>query len=402
MRGDKRFNTRHRNGVHLTLRCKDGSTVLVQSALTAISGESALLSEELASSPTSPKSSDIGRSATKRPSLTRPCSGTPPVCIIVADAHGKILQVNPAFESLTGFRQRELVGKSGWDAGLLDDDQRQASMTRFRELLGGATRTQSLLRVFTKKGGIRIIETHTTLTRSPSGVPQRFIITGMDVTEQKRLEAEVIKVAEQKNKCASATICTMVLARRYTGILSLSEALEGDLEGSARAELGRIRQLVSDAIQQVRELSHGITPGAVKHRSLGASLHLMLEGLRSSRLHCECHCDFEPDFKSPDAATQLFRIAQEAVANAIKHGRPEKIAVYLRRSSGNRGLMEIHDDGTGISGTQVGSVRGHWNPRYALPNWAFGRLVQSYQSARRRHGGNLPFLLCPLESLLVS
>lgn len=385
MRQDRRFNTRHRSGVQLRLQCKDGTTLLVQSALTAISSDTTLLARGIGIFTDITEEHRYRQERDEAARFNEALLQDAPVCIVVADAHGIILRVNPAFEELTGFRQREVVGKSGWDTGLLDDDQRQGSLGRFHELLGGASSTQSLLRIFTKKDGIRIVETHTTLTRSADGKPQRFIITGMDVTEQKRLEAEVINVAEQEQMRLGNDLHDGV-GQTLTGILSLSEALESDLQGEAQRELGRIRQLVSDAVQQVRELSHGMTPGAVKHRGLGASLRLMLERLSSSRLQCECHCEFEPEFSNPDAATHLFRIAQEAVSNAIKHGRPKKISICLRRSNGNRGLMEIHDDGAGIKVSKAARAEGIG---IRVMRYRIGLLGGTFSIANQQGGGTV-------------
>jgi signal transduction histidine kinase len=138
----------------------------------------------------------------------------------------------------------------------------------------------------------------------------------------------------------------------------LTEALEATLEGNAAREAGRIRVLVRDAIEQVRQLSHGLSPAAVKHRGLASSLRLLARQTSNARIKCTCQIEWEPEFKNHEVETHLFRIAQEAVTNAVKHGRPKNITISLRLVSETSGLMEIRDDGAGFQRTKSKRLEG--------------------------------------------
>ena len=66
-----------------------------------------------------------------------------------------------------------------------------------------------------------------------------------------------------------------------------------------------------------------------------------------SKIICTFECDPPPLIHNPNAATQLYRIAQEAVNNAIRHGKPKQIVISLA-SRKDRAELTIEDDGVGL------------------------------------------------------
>ena len=357
MQRDRRFNRLFSKGVKLTLLRKDGRRVFVQAALSAISDGIVLFSQGIAIFTDITKEQQIRRERDEQARFTEALVNEAPTCIIVMDPGGKILRVNPAVEELTGFTARNLVGKSIWKSGLIDTEQAAGSRARFGELVSGEKRVNATLRIFTKTGGAKIVEAQSTAARTPDGEVLCIVTTAMDVTEQKRLEAEVIKIAEAEQMRIGNDLHDGV-GQVLTGIMSLTEALEYQLSGDTQKEAARIRELVRDAIQQVRQLSHGLSPAAVKHRGLAASLRLLADQVRSSRLDCRCVFEMEPKLKDSECETHLFRIAQEAVNNAMRHGKPKHVTIFLRPGQGDQCLMEIMDDGVGIDTKKPRSADG--------------------------------------------
>lgn len=347
MQCDRRFNRLFSKGVKLTLRRKDGRHVYVQAALSAISDGVVLFSQGIAIFTDITEEQQIRKEHDEQARFTEALVNEAPTCIVVMDPAGVILRINPAVEELTGFSSRKLVGKVFWQSGLIDPDQASASRARFASLLGGEKRVNSTLRIFTKAGGTKTVEAQSTAARSPSGDVLCIVTTAMDVTEQKRLEAEVIKIAEAEQMRIGNDLHDGV-GQVLTGIMSLTEALEYQLTGDTQKEAARIRELVRDAIQQVRQLSHGLSPAAVKLRGLAASLRLLSDQIRSNLLDCRCEFEVEPRLNNAEAETHLFRIAQEAVNNAMRHGRPRNITIRLRSPGVDQCLMEIQDDGVGL------------------------------------------------------
>lgn len=357
MKQEKRFNSRYRQGVRLTLLNQRGGKVHAQVALTAIVDEEGTFDQGIAIFTDITEEQRLREEFDEQARFNEALLKEAPVCILVLSPGGEIMSINPATEQLTGYTSKQLVGKDLWKSGLIGDDQIGESLERFRSLTEGKQRINSTLRIYTKSGGIRIVDAQSTAARRPDGEPVCIIATVLDVTEHRRLESEVIRVAEQEQMRIGNDLHDGV-GQILTGILSLTEALECSLTGGLAQEANRIQVLVKEAIDQVRQLSHGLSPAAVKHRGLGASLRLLAQQTSNARVLCACVIEWEPEFRDHEMETHLFRIAQEAVANAMKHGKPKKITISLRRASGTHGLMEIRDDGTGFQRAKSRRVEG--------------------------------------------
>jgi PAS domain S-box-containing protein len=347
MQRERRFNSLYRKGVELTLIRKDGLSVDMKVALTSIGDGVVLFSQGIAIFTDVTDEQRYRRERDQQARFNEVLLQRAPVGIIIANTQGQIIDINPAIEELTGYKMREILGKTGWECGVMHPDEVEGSKDRFRQLMEGAPKVNSTLRFLTKRGGIRIVEMQTTASRKPTGEIICLILTVVDVTEQKRLEAEIIKVAEQEQRRIGHDLHDGV-GQILTGIMSLTEALEFDLKDEPAKQAGRIRELVREAIQQVRMLSHGLSPSAVQHRSLGSALKGLADRTQHSKLRCVYVGDWEPEFKDSETETHLFRMVQEALNNALKHGRPRKITISLTHYQKNQGLVMVEDDGVGI------------------------------------------------------
>lgn len=133
-----------------------------------------------------------------------------------------------------------------------------------------------------------------------------------------------------------------------TGISLLSRSLANGLkrEGSTSHEdAAQISDLADDASNQIRQISRGLMPSEVVNRGLSSSL---LDLARITRESCgfECEAAIDPSIDINDGAveTHLFRIAQEAVNNAVRHSGGSRIAIEVSEVDGNPQL-EVRDNG---------------------------------------------------------
>jgi signal transduction histidine kinase len=115
------------------------------------------------------------------------------------------------------------------------------------------------------------------------------------------------------------------------------------------AEAAQIAELLSESIAQARDVARGLYIVPLEAGGLGAALDEFLAQMRG-RNGVACDLIEKQQVPALDEAigTNLFRIAQEAVTNAIKHGKPQRIIVTLSLNEKNI-YLEIADDGTGIS-----------------------------------------------------
>lgn len=272
-----------------------------------------------------------------------------PVAIGLFHPDGTIRRMNKAAERLFGFKSKEVLGHSIWEVPILTKEDTTASMKRFQKLLQGEEHVSAVIPVTTKAGEPRQVATESRAVRSPGKGVEFVVSMGIDVTERQRLEAEVIRVAEQEHIRIGADLHDGV-GQTLTGVVSLTEVLTHSLSGSALAEASRILELLKTAQEEVRRLSHGLSPAAVKNRGLVGGLRLIAETIRMNfRRECDCQLDEKVVLADSEAETHLFRIAQEAVNNALRHGGAQKVRLVLRRQDRTTCVLEVSDDGSGFT-----------------------------------------------------
>lgn len=141
------------------------------------------------------------------------------------------------------------------------------------------------------------------------------------------------------------------LSQHLTATMVAAEVLAGRLENRASPETNDARSLVSlsrDAITMTRTISRGLSPLFLEEVGLMEGIE-QLASETSERFHVACtfECDAPVLIQSPTVAMHLYRIAQEAISNAIRHGHSRHIKIDLKESETSLQLT-IQDDGSGI------------------------------------------------------
>jgi signal transduction histidine kinase len=114
------------------------------------------------------------------------------------------------------------------------------------------------------------------------------------------------------------------------------------------ADAGGIVKLAEDGITLTRNLAHGISPVEMETEGLVTALREFSANVsKLFKVTCVFECGSPPQIDDPAKATHLYRIAQEAVNNAIRHGRPKQIVISLSSRKGQIELT-IEDDGAGL------------------------------------------------------
>ena len=268
--------------------------------------------------------------------------------IAVLDLAGRFVHANAAFNIAMGYTKKQVIGKTPWEIGLMDAAETVRSKERFARLLRGEANPPTDTRLRTKGGEWRSVELRSTATCKPDGSLDRIVITGTDMTERNRLQQEVLRVVEQEQARVGHDLHDGV-GQTMTGVVSLLEALEADLQGDAKQQAQRIHELLRQSVSEVRRMSHGLSPTSVKYRGLVGALQLLAETVRTNfRTPCVCEADASIVIQNSDTETHLFRIAQEAVNNALRHGKPTKVNLSLQQVSQTECELRIEDDGSGL------------------------------------------------------
>jgi two-component system NarL family sensor kinase len=120
-----------------------------------------------------------------------------------------------------------------------------------------------------------------------------------------------------------------------------------DQPGPLKDRLDTMRDVVAEALHEVRTLSHRVHPIALEHLGLAAALDVLVRRTLAQS-HIRHRLDTHVDAPlSPQVASVLYRVAQEAIGNALRHGRPRCVALKLEVTPAFAHLT-IEDDGTGF------------------------------------------------------
>src|SRR5205807_8591209 len=129
-------------------------------------------------------------------------------------------------------------------------------------------------------------------------------------------------------------------------------SLKIDLEGKGLDQLAKnaseIERLLSESVKQARDLSHGLVPVQLDDAGLPAALReLAASTNRLLSVQCTFECGTETSTGKNGKGTHLYRIAQEAIHNATKHGKARKIDIRLSANA-NVMSLSVTDDGIGF------------------------------------------------------
>jgi len=129
---------------------------------------------------------------------------------------------------------------------------------------------------------------------------------------------------------------------------TLSKKLAANSDSAGSAMAAEIATLLNESIIQARDLAHGLGPVGLNEAGLDGALETLALGVRHLfRVTCTFQCDRPCIRPRPEAASHIVRIAQEAVNNAIAHGKADRIEISLG-SKDERGLLSIKDNGVGM------------------------------------------------------
>ena len=279
-----------------------------------------------------------------------------PIGLVWLSASGAILRANQAQLDLLGFAAEDYVGHSFTE---FCEEPSQG-----RELLERLA-AQKMVRNFRmarrcKDGAIRhVLVDAVTFQADAASVwsDQQFHCSALfvrDITDRVKLEGEVLQASEQESQRIARDLHDG-LGQLLAAAMHLTSTLRKDLAAKSLPEvrqLGRIQDVLSRSIVHTRDLARGLHPVEPEPNGLMAALQA-LAAQTEKLFHVACHFNRRQAvlIKDNTVATHLFRIAQEAVTNAIKHGKPKRIQISLT-SAPERLTLAVKDDGAGVPAPQ--------------------------------------------------
>jgi PAS domain S-box-containing protein len=274
--------------------------------------------------------------------------------VMVLDPRGRIVRFNRACERTTGYAFGEVQGR--FLEELFQATEGYASFqAALDQLARNATVNEHEGHWLTRDGGRRLIRWSICALPGLDLEPRFIIATGVDITENKRLTRALLEVSNSEQRRIGQDLHDG-LGQHLTGIAFLSKALEQKLADQSLPETAaatEIVALVNEAIHKTRELARGLLPVISDSLGLMSALqHWAGEVEDLFHIACLFECQEPVLIENDTTANHLYRIAQEAVHNAIKHGKAKNITIGLLDVTG-RGILSILDDGSGIGSAKA-------------------------------------------------
>lgn len=171
-----------------------------------------------------------------------------------------------------------------------------------------------------------------------------------EIAKRRRLEQEIIEISEEAQKHIGQELHDG-LGQLLTGVAFVCKGLEKKLADQAlpeAASAGKVVQLVAQAIDQTRQLARGLYPVEVEANGLMAALSSLATSTSEIfGVQCAFRCDEPILIDDRITAINFYRIAQEAVNNAVKHGKANHILIALDGAN-DKIRLSVTDDGVGV------------------------------------------------------
>jgi signal transduction histidine kinase len=171
-----------------------------------------------------------------------------------------------------------------------------------------------------------------------------------EMRERSRLEKELLEIAEAEQRRIGQDLHDS-LGQHLTATAMAGKLLAKKLAEKSPAEAAaanRVVALTEEAVELTRKLARSLHPVELEAGGLADALQQLAANI-STAFNVSCRFASAGPLEVADAGTRthLFRIAQEAASNAIRHGRARNIVISFE-GLGERRLLAVTDDGVGL------------------------------------------------------
>jgi PAS domain S-box-containing protein len=278
--------------------------------------------------------------------LNRTMIAAAPVGIAAYKASGQCIFANEAISRITGGSIEQLLRQNFRD---FPSWRRNGILNWAEEALRQGYYSSAEMHGTTTFG--RDVWCQFFFARFVSGGENHLLLIVHDVSSRKRLEQQILEITDREQARIGQDLHDG-LCQQLVSLAFDANALQRRLSAHNSPEAvagGRIADFLDQAITESRRVSRGLFPIRLQAEGLASALE---ELARTTSERFGVQCSFQNPqpvlVKDLPIATHLYRIAQEAVSNAIKHGRPRVISIRLEENAPNFDL-KVEDDGIGLS-----------------------------------------------------
>ncbi|HEU0038420.1 MAG TPA: PAS domain S-box protein, partial [Verrucomicrobiae bacterium] len=277
----------------------------------------------------------------------------------------RVVYVNPAGAKLIGAENsKDLLGRSVYD--FVPVELHETMRERRQQVLQHGVSAPPIEIPILRLDGSTVLVEAQAVPFVYAGQPA-ILNLGHDITNRKRAEAERAELVAREKKAREEFTHKLIVSqeaerRRIAGELhdSLGQNLllaknraqlalsSGQASPETREQLEAIRDVAAQAIAEVRQIAHALHPYQLDHLGLTRAVEAMIENTaQSTNIVFEHKLDPVDDVFSPEAATNLYRVIQECLTNALKHAQARSVRLRLDRDVRHVRLL-VEDNGWGF------------------------------------------------------
>lgn len=274
----------------------------------------------------------------------------------------RFVTANQMFYDLVGVNEPDLVGLASLEIGLRV--LHEGRETRIEELWSGDANQDIECSLATPhRGTIDIVASTRVIVFG--GEPCALLMV-QDLSDLKRLKHDLIQISEEEQRRFGRDLHDSH-CQDLTAIVFFAETIVASLADKDKEIARQIRtltEMVRRSAESAHRLAAGLGGSVVEQHGLPQALEELASHARE-RYGTDCSLTIKgmTAIRSSSAATHLYRITQEAISNAARHGQAKKISITLM-VEGDKGILKISDDGQGISSTKESKGMGLRTMRY--------------------------------------
>ncbi len=295
--------------------------------------------------------------------LLRNICGRTAQLICVKDRQGRVIMANPAMLRFIGRSKSQVIGKS--DLAFVADAAQAARIMKNDRRIMRTKSTETVEETGSSPNGPWICLTSKSPYVDAHGNVLGVMGIGMDITERKRAEealrrseaaramhARITSAREEERRRVSHELHDSVGQKLVVARLKTKELVEKESAGRAPSlatPLADLYTQLGELCEEVRQVGRSIYPFVLEAQGLAAALRQMARDCESARTRLTVRCDEAGEsvrFARPTEIA-LYRITQEALANALRHGKPRSVSMTLNCAKGQVRLT-IADNGRGF------------------------------------------------------
>ncbi|RYD82966.1 MAG: PAS domain S-box protein, partial [Verrucomicrobiaceae bacterium] len=268
--------------------------------------------------------------------------------IISATCDGYILTWNAGAERLFGYSAEEVKGRQ---ISMLIPEDHEEEAREIDNQVSSGQQIPPFETVRRRSDGTTVqVALSVSPVRDSSGKITGVAVTARDVSPAKRLEKDVLDISAHEQQRIGQDLHDGI-CQQLTGAYFLTSVLKHKLDTQSSglaADASQIASLLSTVTEQARQLARGLHPLETGAKGLHVALMELADQISHLfRIECRFVCEQEIAISDNATATHIYRIAQEASNNAVRHGEATHISIELRQNSGEIWLI-VEDNGKGF------------------------------------------------------